>query len=274
MALTVLSSGGHRNEDFDLDMDVLPALWEMEDRHFWHAARNEWILAALAKHGAAPGARILDVGCGGGAVVRALVAAGYRVTGVDTAEPLVRKAFERCPEAEFYVGDVAALPRELREFDVISFCDVLEHLDAPENLLASACRRARTGALVLATVPAQSSLFSVVDELAGHKRRYERGELAALFARAGVESVHERGIFRMTLGVQSLLRREAAKQRAADLSREEQRALMRADVRVPSAIVNAGLRAVCHIERTLAFRWSENRVGASLLAVGTWSGER
>jgi ubiquinone/menaquinone biosynthesis C-methylase UbiE len=53
---------------------------------------------------------MLEVGSGSGGVATAMVEAGYAVTGVDTAEPLVREAHDRCPDGRFVVAEVANLP--------------------------------------------------------------------------------------------------------------------------------------------------------------------
>src|SRR5689334_17673224 len=133
--LVVLPGVTHERSDFDLDPEVLAGLWRMEERHFWHAARNRWIERALERYGAPPPARILEVGCGSGAVACALARRGYSVVGVDTAEVLVRKADRRCPSVTFVAGRVEQLAAELGPFDVVGFFDVLEHLDDPDRLL-------------------------------------------------------------------------------------------------------------------------------------------
>ena len=71
----------------------------------------------------------------------------------------------------------------------------------------SAARRLKPGGLCIATVPALSALKSVVDDLAGHKRRYEPGELSALLARSGLVAIEERGIFAALLPLMQLVRR-------------------------------------------------------------------
>ena len=190
---------------------------------------------------------------------------GYRVTGIDTAEMLVRKAHERCPDARFVVGDVAALPEAEGPFDAITFFDVLEHLDEPAALLESALRLARPGARVLATVPALRSLHTVIDDLSGHKKRFEPGELSALFASVGIESIEERGMFR---AIWPLLKLSRARARTPASALIDRRKTLLADSRVPPRIVNETLELLCRVELALAWNHAKDRRAPSILAVG------
>jgi SAM-dependent methyltransferase len=259
----------HRAEDYDLDPEVLAALWRMEDRHFWHRARNRWIARALAAAGVTPPARVLEVGCGGGAVASYLVSRGYQVTGIDTAEVLIRKADARCPAASFIAGNLEALPPSQPPMDVIAFFDVFEHLDEPQHLLQSALAHLRPGGLCIATVPALPELWSVVDRLAGHKKRYQPGELRTLLGAAGLTDVTERGIFRAMLPFLRRTRRQAGAPGAdGALSRAEHRSIMVKDMRVPPLPLNAALSLCCTLERTLGFARARERAAPTLLATG------
>lgn len=266
MTLTI-TGVEHRHEDFELDGESLHALWEMEERHFWHAARNRWIEAAMLDAGLGRGARILEVGCGSGAVAGYLHARGFEVAGVDTYEVLVRKAHERFPDVSFFAAGVADLPASVGEFDAVGFFDVLEHLDDPVGLVRTSLSRVKAGALVIATVPALKEMHTVVDDLSGHKRRYERGELAAQFKAAGIGDVIERGIFSWTLHAQKFSRR-LLKARVDALTDAERTRLLRESLKVPPRGVNALLGVACAIERILGFGSSATRRGASLLVTG------
>jgi len=258
----------HRVEDFDLDPEIIRGLWNMEDRHFWHAARNRWILRALRAGRVKPPAAILEVGCGSGATARAMHGRGYRLTGIDTAEPLVRKAHERAPEATFIAGEVEKLPASAGPFDAVCFFDVLEHLDDPVSLMQKSLRHARPGALVLATVPGLRALHSVIDDLSGHKKRFETGELATLFTTAGLVDVEERGIFRLTMLAQKRFRAKNGAREAAALDLAEKRALMVANFRIPWAPANVALDLACAVGEKLGYGMARNRAGASFLASG------
>jgi 2-polyprenyl-3-methyl-5-hydroxy-6-metoxy-1,4-benzoquinol methylase len=271
MSLTIMPDVAHSATDFDLSDERLSALWNAENKHFWHEARSAWILSALDHYLRHRSASILDVGCGSGGAARSLVKAGYDVTGIDTAEVLVRRAHLRLPGARFICGELSRLPEEFAgPYDVIAFFDVLEHLDWPELLLQSALRFARSGALVIVTVPAQMSLFSDVDTASGHKRRYEQNELSELLIRVGLKKTHEHGIFRILSiplkmrpkSARSELRHELASNRA--WANE----VLLQDFRVPPVLINKCARLACAIERCF-FSRSEGVSGPSILAVGT-----
>lgn len=271
--LIVMPNVRHREADYELDPELMRRLWRMEERHFWHAARNRWIRRALLRYGAPPPARILDVGCGSGAVAGMLHAHGYGVVGIDTGELLVRKADERFPDVTFVAGEIERLAPEFGPFDALGFFDVLEHLDDPGALMASALAHARPGALVLATVPALMALYSTVDWLSGHKRRYEPGELKGLFMGRGLVDVAEHGIFRVLHPVLRLRRKPTdeavvALQSRVSMDPEARRAILAADTRIPMLPANALLGLACAVEERAAFDRSRDKAGPTLLVVG------
>jgi SAM-dependent methyltransferase len=266
----------HRDADFELDPDVMRALWRMEELHFWHAARNRWIRRGLEAYGLRPPARILDVGCGSGAVAGMLQSHGYTVVGIDTGEVLVRKADERYPQATFVAGEIQRLAPELGPFDAVGFFDVLEHLDDPGVLVRSALAHARPGALVVATVPALMELYSTIDVLSGHKRRYEPGELKRAFLDQGLVGVEEHAIFRLLHMVLRARRKARTREGAAQgttagrrpVDPSTRRKLLIDDARIPIFPLNSLLDLACALEERVAFRRSKDKVGPTLLVVG------
>ena len=58
----------------------------------------------------APGAHILDLGCGmASPIARYLLDGGHRITGVDSSPEMLRLARANCPKAEFIAGDMVSV---------------------------------------------------------------------------------------------------------------------------------------------------------------------
>jgi SAM-dependent methyltransferase len=94
-----------------------------------------------------PGARVLDVGCGPGALSAAAAKRGARVTGVDLAEGMLAEARRRHPEIEFVCADAEALPFGDGAFDVALGAFLVNHLPNAETAVAEMRRVASRVAL-------------------------------------------------------------------------------------------------------------------------------
>jgi trans-aconitate methyltransferase len=81
-----------------------------------------------------PGERVLDIGCGDGALTEKLVEAGCRVVAIDASPEQVRAARERGLDAR--VADATALDFDA-EFDAVFSNAVLHWIRAPDAALAA-----------------------------------------------------------------------------------------------------------------------------------------
>ena len=104
-----------------------------------------------------PGQRVLDVGCGPGALVRHFARHGCQVVGVDADPGMVARAEELAaglPGAEFRQGSVLALPFEAGEFDLVTATNVIFLLPEPVAGLREMARVCRPGGHVAMLNPA------------------------------------------------------------------------------------------------------------------------
>jgi SAM-dependent methyltransferase len=82
-------------------------------------------------------ARILDACCGTGYLAGILAERGYKVTGVDVSENMIRHARENVPAAEFHAADIARFQPAGRFDAAVSTFDSLNHILDPADLEAA-----------------------------------------------------------------------------------------------------------------------------------------
>jgi SAM-dependent methyltransferase len=146
-------------------------------RHFWNLARNHVVLRKLRRGGAPPGA-VLDVGCGRGATVEYLRAAGLDGLGVELAPTRVEERLRPHVTTGVPAESLPAVTRE--RVGSVLLLDVLEHLDEPDGLLRSLRRSFPRLRRVVITVPARRELWSNYDDFYGHRLRYDLPSLRRL----------------------------------------------------------------------------------------------
>lgn len=158
-------------------------LERIEEDHWWFVGKR-LILRALLD-GQPVGARLLDLGCGTGGILRDWTDRGACV-GMD-GSPLALRICKRRGFSVLARGDLERLPFRDGAFDTIVLMDVLEHLDDDRGLLRGAARLCAPGGRVVVSVPAFQLLWSRHDETFGHRRRYRARQLEAIFDAAGLE---------------------------------------------------------------------------------------
>lgn len=131
------------------------------------------------------GRRILDVGSGGGGLVRWLAAQGARATGLETQQPLVAEARALEPVAgeDYVVGRGESLPFADDAFDTVIFSFSLHHVPegAMRAALAEAGRVSRSDGAVLIVEPVADGDYFEVVRLVDDETRVRRLALDAVF---------------------------------------------------------------------------------------------
>jgi SAM-dependent methyltransferase len=171
------------------DPDLFEAIADVEERSFWFRARNRLIVSTVRRQ--CPGARdLLEVGCGTGFVLAALRDAfpGLRLVGAEPLAEGLAIARRRLPDVELAELDAARLSFDA-EFDVVCAFDVLEHVDDDVGALRAMARAARPGGVVILLVPQHPRLWSDMDVVARHVRRYTRRGLLEKVEEVGLRPV-------------------------------------------------------------------------------------
>ena len=92
-----------------------------------------------------PGDRLLDVGCGGGLLLRDAAGTGAVLTGLDHSEEMVRLARERAPGAEVMLGQAERLPFADAAFTAVSMSVVFFFFADPVTVLRECVRVLEAG---------------------------------------------------------------------------------------------------------------------------------
>jgi SAM-dependent methyltransferase len=133
------------------------------------------------------GDRLIEIGCGGGLLLREALASGAAVTGLDHSEEMVRLAHERAPGATVVLGSAHELPFADRAFTAAAMSVVFMFLADPVAALRECRRVLAPGArlVVYTTSPELRGTPAVPEPMVDHTYLYEDDELAALAREAG-----------------------------------------------------------------------------------------
>jgi 2-polyprenyl-6-hydroxyphenyl methylase/3-demethylubiquinone-9 3-methyltransferase len=95
------------------------------------------------------GARVLDVGCGGGLLCEALARSGATVTGIDLAPGMIDVARLHAAEQGLDITyNVVAAEEVSGGFDVVTCMEMLEHVPDPERMTATLANLVKPGGAV------------------------------------------------------------------------------------------------------------------------------
>jgi SAM-dependent methyltransferase len=169
------------------DIELYEAIARAEPHSFWFRARNRLIVSTVRRR--FPDARsMLEVGCGTGFVLAGLRDAfpELRLVGSELFAEGLEIARSRLTDVELVQLDAREMPFE-GEFDIVGSFDVLEHVEEDELALAGMRRALRPGGGLVLLVPQHPRLWSDMDTVAHHVRRYTRRGLAEKVGRAGFE---------------------------------------------------------------------------------------
>lgn len=168
---------------------LLPLLYELGADSGWAGGMAAVTLALLRSARLPAGARLLDAGCGGGAMLHALARAGWAdAIGVDLHPVALFGHAQR--SAPLSGADLHHLPFTEGSFDAFLALDSFDQQGIVlPAALAEARRVLRPGGVALLRVSAYPWLQGAHDAAFGTGRRYARREFVAAVQEAGLRVV-------------------------------------------------------------------------------------
>ncbi len=124
--------------------------WDPEGPQKALHALNPARLGYVAERVTLPGARVLDVGCGGGLLSEALAREGAKVIAIDLAPDLLKIAklhgLESYVQVDYRLTSIEVLAAaEPNRYDAITCMEMLEHVPDPASILAACATLLKPG---------------------------------------------------------------------------------------------------------------------------------
>jgi SAM-dependent methyltransferase len=244
---------------FDVSADV-------EARSFWCRTRNRILRRVFHRfvdHDRS--IDVLEIGCGIGGVLRELRRIPHlRLTGSEIYLAGLRYARTALPDVEFIQLDATKMPFR-QEFDVVGAFDVLEHIKEDEDAMRGVHQALKPGGVFVVTVPQYQWMWSRLDELVRHKRRYGRSGLVSKLERTGFETTYVTS-FVTTLFPLMLAARLRSRRRAPGPDGVDDRTAFAAEVSIPAPL-NWSFDKIMRIDEVALRLGFTLPFGGSLLAV-------
>lgn len=198
-----------------------------------------------------PPGHFVEVGPGAGEITRLLLDAGWTGEAYDLGAETIAALRERfAPEAA--AGRFGALNADFldaaptRPADLVISCMVMEHLDeaAQTAFMHKAAGVLSDRGVMIALVPGSPRHWGIEDDIAGHCRRYTRGEVQRLADAHGWRLLHLAGltfpVSNLLLPVSNFLVRRSERQKLAlsalERTKQSGRRSVRFKTHFPSAL--------------------------------------
>lgn len=161
---------------------------ENADSSFWVSSRNRLFKSLVQRHLLTNAkTRFLEIGCGTGEFIRQIFGnRNIEITGSEIYLKGLVSAKKKLPSVEFVQFDVTQ-GRIDKQFHIITAFDVVEHIDDDRAALSNINQMLEDNGILIISVPQHMFLWSKLDEIVKHKRRYSRRELASKLNSSGFE---------------------------------------------------------------------------------------
>ena len=210
-------------------------LYRLEENYWWWVGKRRIVKSILDKSKLDSGL-VLDVGCGTGANFKHPTE-HKQVISLDSSNDALNFCKMRGVQ-NLIQGDAENLPFKDDVFDLVTACDLLEHVDDNKTMTGFYRVLKPNGSLAV-TVPAFRFLWSKHDQALGHRRRYNRSQLSAIIEANGftIQKISYWNFFLfIPIGARRLSNRIVNRQK------------VESDVKKLPSIINGFLSAILRIE--------------------------
>jgi len=161
-----------------MDKVLYKAHIDYSEKHWWFMGRRTIVKNILSKYlfSKNNNFKIADIGSGAGSMISILNYFG-KVTAIEPNAELTQYLQTKFDSKIEISNSTFENFKPTTQYDIISFFDVLEHLDNDEQILKKISSMLNKGGYFVCTVPAYNFLWGSNDKIAHHKRRYTKQAL-------------------------------------------------------------------------------------------------
>lgn len=168
-----------------------------EKTNWWYTGKREILLSVVKKLPLKSGSTVLDVGCGTGFFLEHLASElNLSCYGLEPERGFFRLASSRLPGriSNLQLDKFVQLSKSKqslfpRRYDLITCLDTLEHIRDDQKAILQMARLVKPSGYLILYCPAYQFLWSSLDDISHHFRRYTKKELLALTAGSGLTPV-------------------------------------------------------------------------------------
>tara|TARA_B100000519_G_scaffold198884_1_gene209152 strand:+ start:115 stop:852 length:738 start_codon:yes stop_codon:yes gene_type:complete len=231
---------------------------QIEDKHWWHISRRDMIIKLIKWQDLDKNYRVLDIGCSTGKFVKeALKLSSANIFGIDISETAVKECEKNGLENIYLMsGDKTTF--DDNSFDIVIASDCLEHMENDSKTLKEWNRIIKPNGKLIIFVPAWKTLWSNLDEMSHHYRRYSYSDLKMKLIDADF-NIHRLSFWNVLLFIPILIYRKIE-----SLTRTNNVNQLQSSI--PSNFINELLKSILKIENRIIIKHNLP-IGVSLFAI-------
>lgn len=171
---------------FDIEDNRDKDVWSQN--FFWSSSRNRLFKRIVYNHLKPQGkTKYLEIGCATGEFIRHIVEnEKLEITGSEIYLKALVNAQKNFPRVNFIQYDVTKGVIG-KEFDLIVAFDVIEHIEDDAAAISNIGKMLNKNGCLIITVPQHKFMWSNLDAILHHKRRYSRRELVTKLQENGFD---------------------------------------------------------------------------------------
>lgn len=243
-----------------MELEEYQRNYELEQSYWWFVGVRAMVerLVALSGEGESPG-RVLDIGCGTGALLEQLQPRSREAWGIDNS----REALQFCRKrglTNLVLADATRLPFVSDYFDLVTAIGIIEHVRDDEALLFQIRRVLKPGGALILLTSSFPYLWSMHDTANRHRRRYYLRALRSGIEQVGFETLR---FSHLNFFLFPLLAPALIAHRLLFGTRSEQpRRIMPIPPRLVNEWLTSILRLEAHLIGHLSLPWGVSMIGA------------